>query len=414
MPTLPPTRLSSRPSARGGAAASIFVQGNASRFGLTPDFASFFAGLSEVETERIDRLFHCIRALERDARDDLELESELLVRAMPDEDDEHGALAFRTFAESVLGRVRGTTDGGGNLYLEARPPGAQLRAFELLRLRTPLIPFAYAAANRALVDVLERPGKVTIVDLGIGRGGQLCALIRHPAARRLITALHVVGIEPDSMAGTGAGALEIAHQGIVEAAQSVGLPATFHPISKRAELLEREDLERAGLRGRVLVNAAFSLHHVAPNGQGLDRTGVLGLLSRIGAEAVVLVEPDSNHDVDDLAVRFLYAYRHYRSVAHSLRQQLPEADAALVWSQFFAPEVRNVIGFDGRLRTERHEESARWREHLAAAGWTPETNLPDLVPQAAAPAGFRVRNRGYGLSLSFNDVDLLTVLRARP
>lgn len=371
----------------------------------------FFAKLSSLELERVDALWRACVHLAADEREAATAVAESLVRTMPDESDAHGAVVVRTFAETLLGRCRSVSSSGGNLYLGARPPGAQLRAFELLRLRTPLIPFAYAAANKALLHELPLESEVTLIDVGIGRGGQIRALLRNPVARRHISRLHVVGVEPDSDAQSERGALEFAARQVLDTAAEVGVEVTFTAVAKRAELLRVEDFP--SMRGRILANAAFALHHVVPSKPGeLDRQAVLHLLHELGAETVVLTEPDSDHVEDRLPVRLLHAYRHYRSVAACLEATLETADAQLVWSEFFAPEVRNVIGHDGDGRSERHELSGTWARRLEGAGWQVETPR-DLVPRAGTPGGFSLHESPWAFRLLFGGVPLLAVLRGR-
>lgn len=377
------------------------------------DYGTFLSRLDAGECERFDRLWTVLDSMLRGDKDLSATTAEALIRGMPDEEDGRGSLVVRTMAEALLARVRGQALAGGNLYLDARPPGAQLRAFELLRLRTPLISFAYAAGNRALLDAVPVPGEVTLLDVGIGRGQQTRALLRNPSARSLIRALRVIGVEPDSSATTGTGALEIAEQNVLSAAREAGVPTSFHAIPKRAEDLTADDLRAAGPQGLLLANCAFALHHVGEPGgdEPARRDGVLRTLREAGVKELVLVEPDSNHFVDDPAVRFLFAYRHYGTIAASLSAIMSIADAQLVWHEFFAAEVRNVMIHEGLQRTERHEELASWTARLAHTGWS-NVELRDLVPQSAAPAGFEVRNRAGGSSLCFRGVPLLSVIRA--
>lgn len=369
----------------------------------------FFTSLSALEGERIAALWVAARQLAAGSLDDATNIAAALVRGMPDESDHNGAVEIRSFAEALLGRCRKVSSSGGNLYLGARPPGAQLRAFELLRLRTPLIPFAYAAANKALLRGLEPGAEVTIIDVGIGRGGQIRALLRNPVARQLIARLEVVGVEPDSDVDHGGGALEHARKQIEDTAAEVGVPLRFWAVARRAEQLQPEDFPP--LSGRVLANAAFAIHHVVPAPRERNRVDVLRLLRELGAEALVLTEPDSDHVEERLEVRLLHAYRHYRSVGASLDASLAPADALLVWTEFFAPEVRNVLGHDGRSRTERHEPSTTWARHLSAAGWTVDTPR-ELVPRAGTPAGFALHESSRAFRLLFGGVPLLAVLRA--
>jgi hypothetical protein len=371
----------------------------------------FFAAIPSVELDRVASLWRACVHLDAGETEAASSVATSLVRAMPDESDAHGAVVVRTFAETILGRCRSVSSSGGNLYLGARPPGAQLRAFELLRLRTPLIPFAYAAANKALVHELPLDSEVTLIDVGIGRGGQIRALLRNPVARRHISRLHVIGVEPDSDAQSDHGALELAARQILETAAEVGLAVTFTAVAKRAELLTLDDFPP--MRGRIIANAAFAVHHVVPTKPGeLDREAVLRLLHELGAETVVLTEPDSDHVEDRLPLRLLHAYRHYRSVAACLDATLAGTDAQLVWGEFFAPEVRNVIGHDGNGRTERHELSATWADRLERAGWLVESPR-DLVPRAGTPGGFSLHESPWAFRLLFDDVPLLAVLRGR-
>ena len=370
----------------------------------------FFVERRALEAERVATLFSIARHLAAGEPQRAASLALALVRGMPDEDDQHGSVVVRTFAETLLGRCRSVSSSGGNLYLGARPPGAQLRAFELLRLRTPLIPFAYSAANRALLLGLQPGCEVTLIDVGIGRGGQIRALLRNPIARRGIERLHVVGVEPDSDAATGHGALEMAGRQVLDVAAEVGMDVSFTPVARRGEELRLEDFPP--MRGTILANAAFAVHHVTAADPGaLDRVAVLALLRQLGATALVLTEPESDHVDDRLVARLLNAYRHYRTVAASLEAMLAPADAQLVFSEFFAPEVRNVVGHEGAGRTERHEQSATWAGHLEAAGWTVDTPRR-LVPGAGAPSGFSLHESDHAFRLVFDDVPLLGVLRA--
>jgi GRAS domain family len=399
-----------------------YLAAAAGRTRRTPGFSAFFAGLDPVPRARFERLWSAVRQLEQGYEDDAAVEAEALTRGMPDEEDGHDAVLVRTFAEALLGRIRGI-GGGGNLYLGARPPGAQLRAFELLRLRTPLIPFGYAAANRALLSAVPEPGDVTLLDLGIGRGGQICALLKHPRAHQLFRTLRVIGVEPDSAPdlGGGDGALEIAELNVLATAASMGIPTTFVGIPKLAEELTAADVAAASPRGLLLANGSLSLHHVGlpEHGARSGRDHVLSVVHDAGCEHVVLLEPDSDHHGDDLTLRFLYAYRHYGTLLRSLHATLHASDAMLVWCEFFAQEVRNVITHDGAHRVERHEEAETWRERLTAAGFVIDTP-PDLVARSATPAGFDVTDSSNDAvppsgtcTLSYGGVSLLSVLRGR-
>jgi hypothetical protein len=390
-----------------------FLDEHADKTRRTPGFGVFFDSLSEVERERFQLLWAVVRAIGHGHLVEAAHEAELLIRGMPDEDDGDGAVAVRIFAEALLDRIHRRGGSGGNLYLGGRPPGAQLRAFELLRLRTPLIPFGYAAANRALLHAVDGPADVTLLDIGIGRGGQIRALLKNPWARRLLRSLHVIGVEPDSSPGAS-GALQTAQANVLAAAEEAGIPVTFAGIGKLAEALTVADIAAARPRGVLLANGSLSLHHVGlpEHGAPRGRAEVLSTIREAGFSHIVLLEPDTNHDEDDLALRFLYAYRHYGTIARSLHATLASADALLVYGEFFADEIRNVISHDGVLRVERHEEAERWVERLREAGFDTDTPA-ELVAPSAAPKGFQVVDTGHAVALRYDGVSLLSVLRAR-
>jgi hypothetical protein len=373
--------------------------------------AEFHARMPAAEAERVVALWTAARHLAGEELGEATNVAEALVRSMPDESDHQGAVVVRTFAEALLGRARSVSRSGGNLYLGARPPGAQLRAFELLRLRGPLIPFAHAAANKALLHDLRLGDELTLIDLGIGRGTQLRVLLRDPIARQCISHLHVVGVEPDSDAEGERGALELARRTVLDAAAEAGLDARFSAVAKRGEELRAEDFP--SMQGRIFVNAAFAMCHVVPQSDGeLDPGSLLALLRELGAETLVLSEADSDHVDERLPVRLLWAYRHYRTVAASLEASLAPADAQLVWTEYFAAEVRNVLGHDGPGRTERHQPSASWARELEEAGWQVDTPR-ELAPTAGMPAGFSLHASPRGFRLAFDRVPLLAVLHAR-
>ena len=111
--------------------------------------SEFFEKLDVLEASYVERLCNAIEAMESGYSAHAQLD-DLLITLAQNNLDLMLARVLSSFCLALKCRAKQHRTGGGNLYLGARPPGRQLRAFELLRLRTPLIPFAYAAANRAL------------------------------------------------------------------------------------------------------------------------------------------------------------------------------------------------------------------------------------------------------------------------
>src|SRR5688572_7869419 len=87
-----------------------FVSDRAAAFSKTENFTDYYGGLDAVEAERFARLWWAFRASEVGAEAAAAEEAESLVRSMPDDEDGHGALVVRTFAEALLARAHGSVD----------------------------------------------------------------------------------------------------------------------------------------------------------------------------------------------------------------------------------------------------------------------------------------------------------------
>jgi GRAS domain family len=423
----------------------------ADAFSRSENFARFYREREPNEARLLGRLFSIVECIEAGDDDLAAASSEALFRTLSGGHDEDslesrtsvvsaGAIrVIAVFADALYARVKKHTAGGGNLYLGARPQGTQLRAFELLRRHTPLIAFGYAVANEAILDAVGAydgadPKDLIVVDIGIGRASQHRALLESVRGRNLLKSFHVVGVDGDSSLlerglsssfSPREGALEIARAVVLDEADAAGVPSSFEAVPMLAEELTASELRAAAYRSRhsrrvgdtcaarVVATSAFALHHLVDIGdQTLSaRDAVLRTLRAAGARHVVLVEPDSDHFGNDLSLRFLHAYRHYRTVSQVLARSLSPDDADIVWNEFFAPEVRNVIAHDGVRRVERHEELSRWAERVEAAGFHVD-DLAAIGRRIATPAGFEVQIDRTGLRLCFEGVSLVGVLRA--
>lgn len=343
-----------------------FIHSNSYYFQRSFGFGNFFLWDHPEEPTRIGDLWSVVENLQEGKTESASLIAEKVIREMPSKGDAHGAIPVKTFAEALLARIH-RREGGGNLYVNARPSGEQLRAFNVLATRTPVIKYGHSSANQIITNIsscLNRdntPIDLAIVDIGIGMGGQICHLIQCEEFRKSIRSLRVIGVDVNSNAVT------VAQKNICGIADTLNLPIKFENISKHAEDLTVKDFASAKLSDYVIATSSFALHHIG-DGNTSSRDVTLRLLRSV-ASHLVIVEPDSNHFIDNLMVRFLYAYRHYRTLFAMLTKYLPTEMAHLVWDEFFAPEIRNVISFDNEKRVERHEELNRWKERLVASNW---------------------------------------------
>lgn len=323
--------------------------------------------------------------------DDREAARDALSRLMTRHLDPHmrpGDIAWYIFAAALRQRVE-PRSAETNLYL--RP--YEIQQIELFNLLTSKLPIV-RLANRLVVDTLAalvEPGRpFAVLDVGIGTGQQEVALIRRLAReRRLPARLRVLAVEPNATS------LSQAQLNIAGAAACAGVPVEFTSVNDVVENLGIADWSqlRAATRDvRLVVNAAFALHHVL----GVDGTGPLtarsaaiDALASLEPAAIVLCEPHSDHQHEDLERRFEWCLWHYGTVFALIDRLEVTASERKAMKLFFAREIDDVLGEREQSRCERHEPVARWMERLERAGLRSATGFEAAAADFAH--GVRIR-----------------------
>jgi hypothetical protein len=287
-------------------------------------------------------------------------------------------------AEALLRRVDRNLLAGKNIYLQ-RFEVAQIDLFDLLRKAIPPIPEGYAIANQHLAHALRGLESAGLLDIGIGKGAQVVALLAALAAdvaagRSALRRLRVVALDPS------AGPLAEA-QSVIEAA-AASLPFAVEVVQMRG-LIERYDaatLQAAlGEVDGVAINSAYALHHTThkPNDQNL-RTELLRRLASLRPRVLTLVEPNANHDTELLTKRVHSCWQHFGAVFELVdRSEATPLEKFAIKEKFFGREVRDILGTSDSFRCERHEPYESWLLRLTKAGLRPypkidlEIGLPD-------------------------------------
>ena len=191
---------------------------------------------------------------------------------------------------ALLARRRGAAADTGNLYAGAAGPAEMLGAFEAFLRHTPLPRFAHAAANAAHLAAIGDAHTVCLVDVGMGLGGQLDPLIaalgQRPGGP---PCLHLVGIDLPAPGPNPAAALQEVGARLAGVAAAAGVPFAFTALPGRVEEVALP-IARDG--EVLLINAAFVLHHTGC----AERDRALRRLAETGADAIVLCEPEADHD----------------------------------------------------------------------------------------------------------------------
>lgn len=324
------------------------------------------------------------------------------------EDDDPAAVGDYVFGAALARRVCAETADEANLYLR-RFEVPQIRLFNLLAHEVPQVGLTTTIANRAIAKALTGQRHATIIDVGIGTGRQITALLALMEDDGCLPErLTVIGIEPSDPSLQQAGAA------LREAARALGITLELHPVCTAVERLEPRDWARIAdlCVTRPVINGSFSFHHIADVAGRDVRNDVLRRLRSLRPLALVLCEPDVHHLEPSFARRFASCWTHFRATFEVI-DALPiprQQDKDALKTAFFGREIADILGNPEGKRSERHESTASWLERLRATGFQP--NLDVELP-ASGPVIEVTRRPGYA-TLDYLGTPLVAVLAAAP
>uniref|UniRef100_A0A0D3EXI7 Uncharacterized protein n=1 Tax=Oryza barthii TaxID=65489 RepID=A0A0D3EXI7_9ORYZ len=143
----------------------------------------------------------------------------------------------------------------------------------------------------------------------------------------------------------------------------------FRAVDRSLESLHIEDL---GIDAdeAVAINSVLELHPVVKENRGALNS-VLQTIRMLSPRAFVLVEQDAGHNGPFFLGRFMEALQYYAALFDALDAELPRYGArrARVEQFHFGTEIRNVVGWEGAARVERHERADQWRRRMSRAGF---------------------------------------------
>jgi hypothetical protein len=314
-----------------------------------------------------------------------------------------------TFGAALAQRLAGRAAAQANLYLQ-RFERPQIELFNLLGRAVPFVGLATTVCNQAILRAAQGRQRLCLIDIGIGTGRQLLALLPALAARGL-RELCVVGIEPAEPA------LRVAEAQLQAAAAELGLALQLLPLPTSVELLNAQQWTQisACCAGEPpIVNASFALHHIADDGEGQDRRQqVLQSLQALDPALLVLAEPDVDHLEAAFYPRFRNCFAHFGAVFAALDAlDLAPSDRDALKVGFFGREIADILAQPEGQRSERHESAASWLRRLGRAGFDARVDAADALPLAQGPV--RLRRRAYHLSLEADGEPVVALFTARP
>ena len=353
------------------------------------------------EHQRLERIVSAIQASQLAEAAQL---AEDLERRLPDIASPPQKLQVELFLKALRSRLNHTET--GNLYL-VPDEGQQMRMFNFMAEKFPVVRVSQEIANSLFVSVIPQDATaVTLLDIGIGTGQQMAALIQqivqqHPQVKKMT----LIGIEPSG------DSLKKAEAKTKEVASTHGVTLTFVGLERTVEQLMPADWQtlaelRRSSREPFLVNASFALHHVQP----IEfRTTLFQRLKALAPTRIVLIEPYADYTTSDLLARFQHAWHHYGLTFRAIDTiEADEAEKSTVKQVFFGREMVDVLS-EGE-RVEQFETGEMWAKHLTEAGFEIQPIEPTNLP--AFNAVMTVESHPTYLGFTVNRHPIVAVLCA--
>lgn len=302
------------------------------------------------------------------------IEAQLLAEVTPETPND--ALLAHVIAEALLRRIDRTLVESKNIYLQ-KFDISQIDLFYMMCAAYPQVPQGHAVANQLLAHELRQHRRAALLEIGIGKGRQVAAL------------LDALTSEPGALHDLTVIALEPSRENIDEAfaaleARRLALPfeLTLRGVNKLIEQCTPGDLAQIAeaAPGALAVNSAYAMHHVVHRpGDTVARTEIVRRIASMGPRLFTLVEPNANHDTEQLTRRFHACWEHFGTVFDLIDEAARDVDAAgrfTIKEKFFGREIRDIFGTSDAFRCERHEPFESWLLRLAKAGLRPYPRAP--------------------------------------
>jgi hypothetical protein len=155
------------------------------------------------------------------------------------------------------------------------------------------------------------------------------------------------------------------------------------------------------------------MHHVAHPLNDIEyRTEIFRRIKDLEPLLFTLVEPNSNHDVENISKRLYNCWNHFGTVFNLIDHSTLEPEHKfLVKNTFFGREIRDMFGVSDYVRSERHESIESWLMRFMRSGFEPykfleiSTNLPEDC---------NVNIMDGTTTLGYKDMDLVGIFAYKP
>jgi hypothetical protein len=346
-------------------------------------------------------IFDAAAALEKD---NFQLAKEILNDLIQEQvtvELENEELISHVIAEGLLRRIDKKMLEEKSIYLQQFDI-PQIDLFYKMAQAYPQVGESHKIANRLIAKELMNRETAVLFDIGIGKGKQYEGLLESLGNSSSLKSLTVVGLDPDQGNVDDAEKIlsnhdwpfDFSYLGITDFLET--MPETYW---KQLESLSDEGL---------FVNGAYALHHIAHEiGDRSFRGKMINRLAAMNPVLMTLLEPNSDHDEENLGRRLQNCWNHFSVVFDLVDQSEVEKEAKfMIKHKFFGREMEDMFGNNDFFRSERHEPVESWVIRLHQAGMQP---YPTEEIKIELPS-YCTTDRSEGcIELGYKDTSLIGV-----
>jgi 2-polyprenyl-3-methyl-5-hydroxy-6-metoxy-1,4-benzoquinol methylase len=357
-----------------------------------------------IYQRRYDQLIKICKQIKTHRQNIAKYEIEKLVFRDVDATLSSEDLLTHLIAESLLKRIDQKLLESKNIYVQQLDI-PQIVMFYNMARAVPFVDAGHFIANQYMANIIEGLSEATVFDIGIGKGVQLKALCRMLASsKNSLKSLSIIGLDPDEK-----NLVEFERE-TEKMRNEFPFTLSFHPVNGLIEDLSAEhydEIRRMGA-GNLLVNSSFAFHHTAHPVKDTElRTELFRKIAGMRPLLFTLVEPNSNHDTEELPRRLHFSWQHFGCLFHCIDQSdLDPSQKFQIKEKFFGREIRDIFGVSDRFRCERHEMYDSWLLRLNRAGLRPFDRIRPRVDLPVGCAG--VVTEGL-VRLNYNETTLVAV-----
>ncbi|CAL5324925.1 unnamed protein product [Camellia sinensis] len=278
----------------------------------------------------------------------------------------------------------------------ARPASPEVdRAWSIFTQAFPYLGFAYAIITRTLIHTMSEERVIHIVDLGLGDPKLWVPLLQGLG--------HLPNGPPHlkiTCVSTNKVVLDKLGTKLVKEAESLDMPFQFNPVNVGLRELSIDMLKvRSG--EALALASVLSLHVLLAEDDSVDahfganksNNGVkdckqmsefLAMVRSMSPKVMLMVEQESDHNMNRLVDRFVEGLHYYSAVFDSIDATFggSSCEERVVLEEMFGKDIENIVACEGLEREERHERHTRWVVRFAQAGFRPVRLWYDTMEEA--------------------------------